>query len=393
MRNDRPSRLLGGLTERQFLQRHWQKEPLLVRGAIEGFVSPISPQELAGLACEPDSTSRLISMPREGANWDVRVGPFATADFESLPNRGWTLLVQEVDRWIEGCAELLDRFRFIPNWRIDDVMVSYATDRAGVGPHIDRYDVFLLQGLGQRRWRIASTPELEERLVPEVEHRILADFEPDREWLLEPGDVLYLPPRIAHDGSAVGECMTFSIGFRAPDPRELCASFLTQLSNDAFDAIRYADPDLDPPVNIGEIPPAARERLRASAARLFEEGHEFDRWVGRFVTTPRRDHRPGGADRACRRDELVGLLRRGESLERSAVPHFCWYREADGTVQLFAGGERYDLDPGWEPVAELLCGRERLDGQSLQPYLDRDDLIGVLIDLMLRGYLVASGDA
>ena len=380
--------MLGELSVREFLSRHWQKRPLLIRGAVRDWPVPVTLQELIALAREPDVTSRLITMPRQGHNWVVQRGPFLGADLERLPEAGWTLLVQEIDRRVEGFAELLDRFRFIPNWRIDDVMVSYAPDGAGVGPHIDRYDVFLLQAAGRRRWRITSNPLDEECLLPNVELPVLAEFEPDREWMLEPGDMLYLPPRIAHEGVAVGRSITCSVGFRAPDPRELCAGFLRQLPPKVFDEIRFTDPDLEPVEKFGEIPPGARSRLRESAQQLFSDSAEFDRWLGRFVTTPRRNDGSGRRTRAYAIDELRDLLDRGGELKRSAAPHFAWHREDDGTVQLFVGGESYDLGHGTDPTAELLCGREQLDCASLGPIVGQEPFASILVDLILRGFLI-----
>ena len=380
--------MLGELSVREFLSRYWQKRPLLVRGAIRDWRVPVTLPELIVLAREPDVASRLITMPGQDRNWGVQRGPFSAGDLERLPEAGWTLLVQEIDRRVDGFAELLDRFRFIPNWRIDDVMVSYAPDGAGVGPHIDRYDVFLLQAAGRRRWRIASSPLEEESLLPNVELPVLALFEPDREWVLEPGDMLYLPPRIAHEGVAVGNSITCSVGFRAPDPRELCAGFLRQLPPAVFEEIRFSDPDLEPAEKVGEIPAGARRRLRESAQRLFADSAGFDGWLGRFVTMPRRSDQPGARARAYTMLELKGLLDRGGGLKRSAAPHFAWHREDDGTVQLFVGGESYDLGHGTESTAELLCGRERLDWVVLSPLVGQEPFAGILVDLVLRGFLV-----
>ena len=203
-----PGSVLGGLTPQAFLKRYWQQQPLLVRGAVPNITAPLSTDALFALACESSVISRLITTPSDDASWSIRRGPFNPRGFEALPARGWTLLIQEADRHVEACAALLERFRFVPNWRVDDVMVSYATDGGGVGPHIDRYDVFLIQAQGRRRWRIASEPLEDERLVPGVELPVLAEFEHDREWVLEPGDALYLPPGIAHEGVAMGECAT-----------------------------------------------------------------------------------------------------------------------------------------------------------------------------------------
>jgi 50S ribosomal protein L16 3-hydroxylase len=298
------------------------------------------------------------------------------------------LLVQEADRLVPALATLLEQFRFVPNWRLDDVMVSYATDGGGVGPHVDRYGVFLIQAAGCRQWRIGSEPLVEVYLQPGIEHPVLAEFEPDHEWLLRAGDMLYLPPGVAHDGVALGECVTYSVGFRVPDPRELCAGFLRQLAPAAFEESRYTDPGLSPPQQLGEIPADARRRLRDAAQGLFERPGEFDRWIGRFVTRPLRGPVLGGDAAIIDTTECLSrLLRRGAVLRRSAPSHFAWYRDDDERVWLFVGGEEYPLGCEHGAAAELLCGRMTLDGSTLRPHLADEGFVGVLLDLILRGFL------
>lgn len=380
-------REFGDLTPRDFLERYWQKRPLLIRGAVPEITSPLPADALFALAGESDTISRLITAPHDGASWTCRRGPFDAPDFEALPDHGWTLLIQEADRKVDACAALLDRFRIVPNWRVDDVMVSYATDGGGVGPHIDRYDVFLIQALGQRRWRIGSDPLHDESLDPGAEIPILSRFQPEEEWILDPGDALYLPPRIAHEGVAVGACVTCSVGFRVPDPRELCAGFLRQLPPSAFEAIRYSDPDLAPAEHLGEIPPSARRHLREAARTLFAD-EAFDRWVGCISSRALRD---AGPTAPVASETVSGLRRKlaeGETLRRSAPSHFVWYREGDGTVQLFVGGERYPLAHAHAREAELLCGREVLNQAALAPLLKRQEFAEILTDLVLRGFLL-----
>ncbi len=217
--------LLGGLSEEQFLREHWQKKPLLVRGAMPGFRDPVDPDELAGLACEDGVESRIVR-ERGGAHpWEVTYGPHEERVFHALPDRGWTLLVQEVNRWVEDAALLLDRFGFLPSVRVDDVMVSFAAPGGSVGPHLDSYDVFLVQGHGQRRWRWGSRPARDVRFREGLELRILERPRFDRDEVLGPGDMLYLPPGFAHHGVAVTPCLTYSIGFRAPNQGEMWKDF------------------------------------------------------------------------------------------------------------------------------------------------------------------------
>ncbi|MGH8821855.1 MAG: cupin domain-containing protein, partial [Rhodoferax sp.] len=224
-----PSTLLGALSPQQFMRRHWQKKPLMVRQAIPGFAALLDSAALFALAGNDDVESRLVVHGAKG--WQMRSGPFARRALPSLKQPGWTLLVQGVDLQVDAAHELLQQFRFVPEARLDDLMVSYASDGGGVGPHFDSYDVFLLQAQGRRRWRIGRQQDL--GLQEGVPLKILAHFVPEQEFVLEPGDMLYLPPRYAHDGVAVGECMTYSIGFRAPNRAELARELLQRLAEEA----------------------------------------------------------------------------------------------------------------------------------------------------------------
>lgn len=221
--SDLPTPLLGGLTPAQFMRGYWQKKPLLIRQAIPGVASPVSRDALFELAADYDAESRLITHFRN--KWQLSHGPFEPGSLPAVTRKAWTLLVQGLDLHVDAARALLDRFRFIPDARLDDLMISYATDGGGVGPHFDSYDVFLLQVEGRRRWRVGAQKDLS--LQPDVPLKILENFEPSDEWVLEPGDMLYLPPHIAHDGVAEGECMTCSIGFRARPPANWAPSSCT----------------------------------------------------------------------------------------------------------------------------------------------------------------------
>jgi 50S ribosomal protein L16 3-hydroxylase len=240
--------LLGGLTAEEFLNEYWQKKPLLIRQAIPGFSGVVEREALFELARDADVESRHIS--QIGSQWEVRPGPQRAMDLRGK-RPPWTVLVQGVNLFVPEGDRLLHSFDFIPQARLDDLMVSYAVDGGGVGPHFDNYDVFLLQGMGQRHWRISQQTDV--HLVEDAPLRILSNFRPTEEWLLEPGDMLYLPPHCAHDGVAVGECMTYSIGFRAPTAAELGHRFLEYLQDNIQLEGAYADPDLAKPANSGEI--------------------------------------------------------------------------------------------------------------------------------------------
>ena len=226
--HNQPLQLLNNLTPAQFLAEYWQKKPLLIRQAIPNFKGLMSPNELAGLACEDDVQARIIKQKKD--KWSVQNSPFDETDFTKLPKKDWTLLVQSVNHYLPEAADLLAQFNFIPHARLDDLMVSYAPAGGGVGAHVDSYDVFLLQGSGKRNWKISTQSDLS--LVEGAHLRILKQFETEQEWTLEAGDMLYLPPHIAHWGVAMSDnCMTYSIGFRAPKTQELMHEFLSYLQD------------------------------------------------------------------------------------------------------------------------------------------------------------------
>ena len=245
--------LLGGLTVDQFLNEYWQKKPLLIRNAFPDFKSPLSADELAGLACENEVESRIILEKDGPAPWTIEHGPFIENRFTSLPKTHWTLLVQGVDTWVPEVAELIEPFRFIPDWRIDDIMISYAPKHGSVGPHLDQYDVFLIQAQGHRHWQINTQAYSKDDCIAGISLSILKSFEAELEWTLAPGDMLYLPPNIAHYGVAQDDCMTYSVGFRAPARSEILSAFIDDLLPELSEAQRYEDKQLQMQDNPGEI--------------------------------------------------------------------------------------------------------------------------------------------
>ncbi|AVT12308.1 cupin domain-containing protein [Paracidovorax avenae] len=294
-----PLALLGGITPAQFMRRHWQKKPLLVRQAVASFVPPVGRQALFALAAQETVESRLVQQ-KKGA-WSLRHGPFARRALPPLATPDWTLLVQGVDLHDDAVHALLQQFRFVPQARLDDLMISYATDGGGVGPHFDSYDVFLLQAHGRRRWRIGRQKDL--ALKDGIPLKILENFEPEQEFLLEPGDMLYLPPRWAHDGIAEGECMTYSIGFRSPSRTGLAQDLLTRLSDGpdeegALSPHLYRDPAQDAADRPGEIPAALLDFARDALARALAEPLAVERALGESLTEPKPNvwFEPGDPD-------------------------------------------------------------------------------------------------
>jgi len=271
--------LLGGLTAQQFLRRHWQKKPLLVRGALPGFPGVVRAARLAGLAARSDVESRLVT--RAGAGWRVTHGPLAC---KALPRRA-TLLVSGVNLHVPAAEALLRRFAFLPQARLDDVMVSWASPGGGVGPHADSYDVFLVQGTGRRVWRLQRPRAF--ALVEGAPLRLIAGFAPEEELLAEPGDLLYLPPGWGHEGVALEECQTCSVGFRAPLGEELAAAFLDFLHERGLPRDAYRDPDLRPVRRAAEIPGPLAAHAARVLARIRWRRSDIERFLGCYLTTPK----------------------------------------------------------------------------------------------------------
>jgi 50S ribosomal protein L16 3-hydroxylase len=265
---------------------HWQKKPLLVRGAVPGFAPLLGRSELFALASREEVESRVVAQGSKG--WTLRRGPFARRGLPPLSRAAWTLLVQGVDLHDARAHALLRQFNFLPEARLDDLMISYATDQGGVGPHFDSYDVFLLQAQGRRLWRIGCQQDL--TLRADLPLKVLARFQPQREYLLEPGDMLYLPPGYAHDGIAQGECQTYSIGLRAPARGELARELLQRLSDDAADTVGeglYRDPGQEATATPGAIPPALQQFARDALQAMLQDAPALDRALGEYLTEPK----------------------------------------------------------------------------------------------------------
>jgi len=277
--------LLGGMKPQQFLDEYWQKKPLLIRNALPGFKGLLTPAQARQLAADEDVESRLVhaSGNKNDGGWQMLSGPLRKRDF---PKSGaWTVLVQGLNLLLDEGDKLLRQFAFIPFTRLDDLMVSYATDGGGVGPHFDSYDVFLLQGLGQRRWQISAQKDL--TLVEGAPLKILRNFKPTQEWVLNTGDMLYLPPKYAHNGVAIGECMTYSIGFRAPSARELSSAFLAFLEEKFSLEGLYADPDLRATPTPARIPDEMAARVTEMLSRIRWAQRDVTEFLGQYLSEPK----------------------------------------------------------------------------------------------------------
>ncbi len=276
---------LQGFDSDEFVSRYWQKQPCLLRNAFADFQSPVSPEELAGLSCEADVHCRLVIENGDDGPWQPRYGPFEEDDFLKLPDSGYSLLVSECEKWMPEFEDLVRQFNFIPGWRFYDLMISYAPPGGSVGPHIDEYDVFLLQAMGTRRWKYNDSRIDNPRLIAGLDLAILEEFEPEREVVLNPGDILYLPPGCAHHGIALERCMTYSVGFHAPDALATLESFALEIERIGIDTPGYNDSDLELDRHNAEITDAEIAKFKALATGLLEQSPQLWRdVVGKMVS-------------------------------------------------------------------------------------------------------------
>jgi 50S ribosomal protein L16 3-hydroxylase len=346
-----------------FLHDYWQQKPLLIRNPWTEWSNPLAPDELAGLACEEGVEARLIAQPSAGARdgWMVEHGPLPETRFGTLGKQPWTLLVQAVDHLVPEVAALIAPFRFIPNWRIDDVMVSYAVDGGGVGPHFDHYDVFLLQGLGKRRWQVGGLCDSTTPLLPHDDLRLLADFQATDEYILEPGDILYLPPGFAHDGVAIGDdCMTYSIGFRAPSHSELIAHYSDDVLGRLEDENRYSDPQLVRQDNPGEITAEAIARLHAMVTEKLLDQGAFTRWFGQYSSTRKYPDIDWQPQQPIAIETLRECLATEVPMLRNPASRFSFARQRADSILLFVDGQCFDCTGDTAELAEILCAEDRM---------------------------------
>lgn len=365
-----PSQLLGGLTPAEFIRDYWQKKPLLVRGAVPGFGDALSKADMLNFCKRDDVESRFVST--SGGKWQLRHGPFSKREMRNW-STPWSVLVQSVNLVFPFGEELVRRFNFIPYARLDDLMVSYATDGGGVGPHFDNYDVFLLQGSGCRRWRIGK--QKDKSLVDDLPLRILKNFKPTYDWLLEPGDLLYLPPDWAHDGIAVGECMTWSIGFRAPPAQELADQFLTYLQDSlSIDGI-YRDPDLVPQEHPAEISAQMIDRVADMLQKIQWRRQDVQNFLGSTLTEPKPHvyfDPPENPLNRKRFGTLIGKL--GVHLDSR-------------TQMLFAGGIFYLNGEKIEVPTVLRKAIRELADQRRLPLVSMTEAADILYEWYLDGFL------
>jgi len=352
---------LGSLSTASFLEQYWQKKPCLIRQAIPNFEPILDGNDLAGLACEEMAESRLIQGTLSKADWTLTSGPFSEKDFAALSDQNWTLLVQDVEKHYAPLQPLLQQFNFIPQWRLDDLMISFAATGGSVGPHVDQYDVFLLQAEGKRRWQIARS--FEPDLLEGCPLNVLKQFEPEEEWVLEPGDMLYLPPNVAHYGVALEPGMTWSIGSRAPSGADLLQGLGEWLAFTDEDGGRYTDADLKATSRAGEIDPKALQKLRKLMLSGIDECQDLDHYLAAFLSRFRLAHDPMPPPKLVKPAGLLKEIGKGASLFRNPWTRLTWIKNGNG-ARLYAAGQPYDCSI---ELAEALCAgdMEQIRTQAL----------------------------
>jgi len=338
-----------------FLRDYWQKKPLLIRQAFPEFTADLDADDIAGLACTELAESRLISGSYPEHDWALRYGPFSEQDFVKQADRNWTLLVQDVEKHYPPLQSLLELFSFLPSWRIDDLMVSVAAPGGSVGPHVDQYDVFLLQAAGHRKWQ--TTGSFDPALLPDCELNVLKSFEAEREWVLEPGDMLYLPPGVAHHGVALDRdmipCMTWSIGMRAPSSADILQSLGEWLAVNGEEGERYRDENLAAELHAGEIDTTAIEGLRKLVNRAASDEAGFRAFTGGFLSRYRLALGPAPPEQQIDTTALHEALGHGAQLRHNPWTRLLWVKTKSGAA-LFAAGEEFHCS---RHLAQAICSQ------------------------------------
>jgi 50S ribosomal protein L16 3-hydroxylase len=378
---------LSGLTPQQFLATYWQKKPTVIRQGFKDFIDPITADELAGLACDEQVESRLVY--KKAGAWQAEFGPFES--YGHLGEREWTLVVQAVDHWLPQVAALAEPFQFIPNWRKDDLMMSFATPGGGVGPHIDLYDVFIIQGSGKRQWRVGDRGAHNEFAAHEALLHV-DDFEPIIDVELLPGDILYIPPGFPHDGSAVEQSLSYSVGFRTNSGYELTEGLADFLAEHALAKELMCDPDREATEQPGAISKQDVALIKQHLMKIVDDDELFTRFIGEFVSQAKHDLDIAVMDyEGYSRQEVIELLQQGTPLHRLGGLR-CFYFEAtlDQGVFYIDGDEKH-LPSEMKAVIQRLCDQRSISAEQLLPWIERDLFLGFLIEQLNAGYWYFEG--
>lgn len=368
----------------KFFRQYWQKKPLLIK-SHGNFSDPVDPETLAGMACESSVDSRIVTNQRN-RNWQQVSGPFACRYFNDLGKTNWTLLVQAVDQWWPPMQTLRSEFDFLPGWRIDDIMVSFATRGGGVGPHFDYYDVFLVQGIGTRKWQVGSRCNHAEALRQNSEVKLLKHFKSEQEFVLTSGDILYLPSRYAHYGVALNDSLCYSVGFRAPSFAEMLEGYSNELASSIPDDLRYEDSLKNAVSEPGEILNSMLSPTFKLLRSHMDDMQAFRRWFGCHVTLPRHPEQIFPVNPQTTESSLRQLFRRGATLRKNPFSRFAFTRDHK-ELNLFADGKCYSCPVDSLACVQILCTPGDSDPNLTKMMLKDRKLTRIMLDLFNDGSL------
>jgi 50S ribosomal protein L16 3-hydroxylase len=376
-----------GISLNEFLTDYWQKKPLVIRNALPSFINELSPDELAGLAMEEEIESRLVfETPDKKPSWSLKRGPFTEKDFEHLPKTHWTLLVQGVDRFIPEITSLLDNFNFLPSWRVDDVMISYAVQEGSVGPHYDNYDVFLYQAKGRRRWLLTTQDCDESNYMTDVELRIMKVFQKEHEFILEEGDMLYLPPHVGHHGiSLTDDCMTYSFGFRSYKSQELWDSFGEYMAEKVSCSSLYKDPLWTGITGAGELPQDAWIEAKNAMQALLDNELLLKKWFGSFATSLDQHAEsvlPLPDEENEDLNSFNALLLSSSGMVRNAVCRFVYITgEQSPFLTLYVNGCEWDIENVSDELVKKIANQREVLLNELLPFINNNSNQSFLYEL------------
>jgi len=378
-----PLTILGGMTAQTFLDEYWQKKPLLIRAGLIDFEVPLEADELAGMAMEEEVESRIV-IENGKTPWETQQGPFDENTFANLPEKEWTLLVQAVDHWVPEVQALKEQFQFLPSWRLDDVMISYATEGGSVGPHYDQYDVFLVQASGKRRWQVLSPDAYKDTSIPDIALHILDNFPVNSEmdWEVETGDILYLPPNFAHNGRALDDdCMTYSIGFRAPSMQDVLTGIRDKLCEEVNAKDRFAAPETHNREHIAQIHEDDIAYLQAQLARLINQPEILANWLGETMSESKYPEFLAPLN-AQELEEAFQNAIQGNTFIRPGDARICYYHHNNtSNMTVFCNGDSINLDAELVSFVQAITDQIEFDfsGLDFSQNNDLEPLVRFLI--------------
>ncbi|MGB0898445.1 MAG: cupin domain-containing protein [Psychrobium sp.] len=371
---------LNNLTRQQFLDEYWQKKPVLIRGALNDFEDPITPDELAGLAMEPSAESRLVS--QTDGKWSAEHGPFDS--YDHLGEENWSLLIQGVDHWDENVDALLKEFRFMPNWRIDDVMVSFATPGGGVGPHVDNYDVFIIQGSGKRHWQVGSNEALTEVVANEALLHVEA-FEPIIDAQLNPGDMLYIPPGFPHQGVAIEPSMSFSVGYRTIAKSHLFSGFADYLIDNQLGKDMVVDPQRQATTTPGLIDQDDISNLSTSLQDMLNDEQCLTDFYGKHLSTAKHELAIEEDIEPFSAEEILDILQE-QPLNRLGGLRCLYFPQEWAKGWLYVDGEKHSVSPALHDAIALLADETVLSDAQLAPWLKNNEFKMLVTHFVNQGF-------